>query len=181
MSARSAAVVALLTLAAAPLLSAQAPAAPPRPGPEHQKLNFFAGRWTFEADMKPSPMGPAGKITGTETCEWFTGGFFLVCRSDGQGPAGEMKGLYFLGYSAERKRYTYAGIGNDQGEGGSATAELASDTWTWEGESLMGGQTMKGRYVIKQTSADSYTFTWEMSMAGGPWTLVQTGTAARAK
>lgn len=180
MSTRNHAVAALLSLVAVPLLGAQAPA-PPQPGPEHQQLAYFAGRWTSQGDQQATPMGPGGKFSGTETCEWFSGGFYVVCRFEGQGPAGEMKGLGIMGYSGERKRFTYYGIGNDQGEGASATGEVAGDTWNWEGESMMGGQTMKARYTLKVASADSYSFRFEMSMGGGPWTLVQTGTAARAK
>ena len=45
----------------------------------------------------------------------------------------------------------------------------------------MGGQTVKGRYTIKQVSADSYTWTWEMSMGGGPFAVVATGTDTRVK
>src|SRR3989454_7285461 len=71
---------AALTLFATPVLRAQAPAAAPKPGPEHQKLAYFAGRWSESADIKPGPMGPGGKMTETSTCEWFSGGFYLVCR-----------------------------------------------------------------------------------------------------
>src|SRR2546423_15436050 len=78
--------LAAVTLLVAPALSAQAPAAPPKPGPEVQKLAYFAGRWSEVADMKASPMGPGGKATVSSSCEWFSGGFFLVCRSDGTNP-----------------------------------------------------------------------------------------------
>jgi hypothetical protein len=180
MSVRRYALVALLSGVAVPALGAQTMAAPPKPGPEHQKLAYFAGRWRSEGEMKPGPMGPGGKMTGTSTCEWFKGGFHLVCRSDGTGPGGAMQGLGILGYSSERKRYTYYGIDNS-GMGDPSYGELVGATWNWEGESLMGGQTVKGRYIIKQGSADSYSWTWEVSMAGGPWTLVGQGTETRMK
>jgi len=48
---------------------AQAPSGPPKPGPEHQKLAYFAGKWSSEGDVKPGPFGPGGKVTFTETCE----------------------------------------------------------------------------------------------------------------
>ena len=79
--------VALALITAPALLSAQAPQAP-KPGPEHQKLAYFAGRWSETADMKPGPMGPGGTMTGTSSCEWFQGGFYLVCRSNGRSPSG---------------------------------------------------------------------------------------------
>src|SRR5256885_11311930 len=95
---------AVVTLLAAPALRAQAPAAAPKPGPEHQKLAYFAGRWNEVGQMKPGPMGPGGQVTSTSTCEWFAGGFSIVCRSDGKSTASETHGLGILGYSTERKR-----------------------------------------------------------------------------
>ena len=174
-------VPAVVTLVGASALGAQTPPAAPRPGPEHQKLAYFAGRWNETADMKPGPLGPGGKITETSTCEWFPGGFYLVCRGDGTGPMGENHGLGILGYSTERKRYTYYGIDNAGMGGDMAYGQVAGDTWTWEGESLMGGKPVKGSYVMKVTSPDSYTWKWELSVAGGPMTLVAEGTETRAK
>ena len=176
-----AAAAAAAALLAAPALVAQAPPAPPKPAPEVQKLAYFAGRWNETADMKTSPMGPGGKMTTASSCEWFPGGFYVVCRGDGTGPMGPTHGLGILGYSTESKRYTYYGIDNSGMGGGPAYGNVAGDTWTWEDESQMGGQTVKGRYTIKQVSADSYTWTWEMSMGGGPFAVVATGTDTRVK
>jgi len=173
--------LAVVTLLVTPALRAQTPPPAPKPGPEHQKLAYFAGRWTQVGEMKPGPMGAGGKMTGTSTCEWFSGGFYLVCRSEGKGPAGEMRSMGILGYSGERKRYTYYGVDNTGMGGDPAYAELAGDTWNWVGESVMGGQTVKSRYVIKQVSPDRYTWKWEMSVAGGPWTVAGEGTDTRIK
>lgn len=38
----------------------------PQPAPETKSLEYFVGTWTMNADLKPGPMGPGGKITGTE-------------------------------------------------------------------------------------------------------------------
>jgi Protein of unknown function (DUF1579) len=172
--------LAIVALLVTPSLWAQAPAAP-KPGPEHQKLAYFAGRWNEVADMKPGPMGPGGKVTTTSTCEWFPGGFYLVCRGDGRGPMGEEHGLGILGYSTERKQYTYYGIDNAGMGGTIAYGQVTGDTWTWEGESQMGGKPVKGRYVMKVASPDSYSWKWEMSVAGGPSAVVAEGTETRAK
>jgi hypothetical protein len=179
MSVRNGAVFTLLALAAAPLLRAQAPAMP-KPGPEHQKLAYFAGRWTEAGEMKAGPMGPGGKVTSNSTCDWFPGGFHLVCRSDGTSAMGPVHGIGILGYDGERKRYTYYGIDNS-GFGGPAYGQLAGDTWNWEGESLMAGQPVKSRYSIKQLTPDSYSWKFEMSLAGGAWTTVGEGTDTRVK
>lgn len=168
-------------LLAAPALVAQAPPAPPKPAPEVQKLAYFAGRWSEVVDMKASPMGPGGRMTVSSSCEWFSGGFFLVCRSDGTGPAGATHGLGMLGYNTEKQRYTYYSIDNSGMNGPVAYGDVAGDTWTWAVEDMMGGQQVKSRFTIKQVSQDSYTWTWEMAMGSGPFAVMATGTDTRVK
>ena len=167
-------------LAAGGLSLAQSPAEAPKPGPEQKKLEYFVGKWSLEGEMKPGPMGPGGKMTGSESCEWFKGGFHVVCQSSGNSPMGEAKGMGIMGYSAEGKHYTYYGVDNT-GWSDLAKGSLEGDTWNWTSEGTMGGKPMKGRYTIKQLSADSYTFKGEISIAGGPWTVMMEGKETRAK
>lgn len=98
-------------------------------------------------------------------------------RNDSQGG----HGIWFLGYSPEGQRYTYYGIDNSGMGAEPAYGQLSADTWNWEWESQMGGQTVKGRYVIKQTSADAYTWHRDMQQADGTWTLMGEGTDTRVK
>jgi hypothetical protein len=51
-------------------------AQPPKPGPEHKPLGYFVGKWESEGEMKPGLFGPGGKMTSSETCEWFAGKTF---------------------------------------------------------------------------------------------------------
>ncbi len=171
---------ALALITAPALVSAQAPQAP-KPGPEQQKLAYFAGRWSETADMKPGPMGPGGKMTVSSSCEWFEGGFYLVCRSNGHSPTGPMQGLAILGYSAERQKYTYYGVDNAGTPAEPSYGTVTGDTWSWEGEATMGGQQIKSHYTIKRVSPDEYTWKWEMSVAGGPMTVMAEGTDKRVK
>lgn len=41
--------------------------------PELKKLEYFAGNWTWEGDMKPGPMSPGGKLSMTERNQWMVG------------------------------------------------------------------------------------------------------------
>lgn len=173
--------VAALALAGVPALVGQAPPGGAKPGPEHQKLGYFAGRWRSDAEMRPGPTGVGGKVTGTSTCDWFAGGFHLVCRSEGRGPAGDTRAIWIMGYNGEQKRYTYFGVDNSGMGGDIALGELVGDTWKWEGESTMAGQPVKGRYTIKQVSPDSWTWVWEMSVGNGPWGVLGQGTETRIK
>ncbi len=162
-------------------LAADMPQAP-KPGPEHQRLGYFVGKWTGEGDMKASPFGPGGKVTSTDNCEWFDGKFAVSCHSVGKGPSGPMKSLGILGYSAEEKVYTYYGVDNS---GMVMTTvprgSVQGDTWTYMDESLMGGKKIKGRYVIKELSPTSYSFKWEMMGDDGKWNTVMDGKETKAK
>lgn len=150
----------------------------PKPGPEHKKLDVLAGSWTLDGDMKPSPMGPGGKMTEIEKCDWMDGGFFLVCHTDFKSSMGDGAGLSILGYSADDKAYTYREY-NSWGESMESKGSVDNDTWTWTNDEKMGGTIMKGRFTMKLLSPTSYTFTFEMSQDGTKWNTVMDGKATK--
>jgi len=152
----------------------------PKPGPEHKKLEMFAGTWTLEGDMKPGEMGPGGKTTETERCEWMEGGFFIVCHADFKSSMGNGSGLTIMGYSTDDKAYTYREF-NSWGEFTDSKGAVDGDTWTWVNDEKMGGMTMKARFTMKITSPTSYNFTYETSQDGTKWTTVMDGKATKGK
>ena len=156
-------------------------AQPPKLGPEVQKLAYYVGTWKTEGEVKAgSPYGPAGKFSSTATCEWFTGGFHLVCRGEGTGPQGKMTDLAILAYDASAKVYTYYGI-NSRGETDNDKMTLTGNTWTATWEDKVAGKPGKGRYTEVQESPSSYTFKLEYSVAGGPWAVIEEGKATKVK
>ena len=157
------------------------PAQPPKPGPEVQKLAYYLGTWKTEAEVKVgSPLYPVGKYSGTDTCEWFAGGFHLVCRGEGTGPAGKNTSLGILAYDAEAKVYTYYGI-SSIGETESGKMTVTGNTWTSTSEGKMADKPAKFRFTEVQVSPTSYTFKFETSVAGGPWTVFEEGKATKVK
>ena len=150
----------------------------PKPPPELKKLGMFAGAWILEGDMKPSAMGPGGKTTENEKCEWMEGQFYLVCHTDFKTTMGNGSGISVLGYSTDDKIYTYREF-NSWGEFDDSKGSLDGDTWTWTNEEKMNGQVMKGRFTMKVTSPTSYNFTYEMSQDGSKWTTVMDGKAMK--
>jgi hypothetical protein len=152
----------------------------PKPGPELKKLDTLAGTWALDGDMKPSDMGPGGKTTESEKCEWMDGSFFLVCHTDFKTPMGNGVGISVLGYSDADKNYTYREF-NSWGEFDDSKGTLDGDTWTWTNDEKMGNMTMKGRFTMKVTSPTSYNFSYEMSPDGTKWTTVLDGKATKAK
>jgi hypothetical protein len=173
---------ALAALLVAGMARAQEPEGPPKPGPEHKKLGYFVGDWRTQGEMKPGPMGPGGKFTGTDKCEWFEGGFAVVCRSEGKGPGGPMKGLGILSYSPEEKVYTYTGTDS---MGMTMTTvprgTVQGNTWTYNDESMMGGEKTKSRVVIKELSPKEYSFTMELQGKDGKWMPMMESKSTKVK
>ena len=152
----------------------------PKPGPEQKKLDMFAGSWTLDGDMKAGPMGPGGKMTENEKCEWMEGGFFVVCHSDFKSAMGNGAGLSVMGYSTDDKTYTYREF-NSWGEFTDSKGSVEGDTWTWTSDEKMGGMAMKGRFVMKIVSPTAYNFSFEMSQDGTKWMMVMDGKATKGK
>ena len=168
-----------LTLISAIGVRAQRPAAP-EPSPAHRKLAAFVGTWKDEAEMKPGPLGPGGKMSFTETCDWLTGGFSIVCSTETTGFMGEVRALTVFTYDLEGKVYRYYEF-NSLGRSGSAKGAVEGDTWTFESESKQGNKLIKTRSTIKIPSPDSAVMKSEVSVDGGPMTLWMEVKGARVK
>jgi len=154
---------------------------PPRkPGDEQKRIGYFAGRWNFEGEAKPSPMGPGGKFTASETCEWFAGGFHLVCHSEGTGPMGAIQGRSVMGYDPSEKTYTYYAL-NNLGDGFFVRGTVSGQVWTWNSESKVNGKLMKVLVTITEQSPTSYGFKMEASFDGGAWAVLEEAKATKAK
>ena len=154
----------------------------PKPAPELKSVDYFAGSWTLEGDMKPGTMGPGGKVVETEKCEWMEGKFYLVCHVDFKSNSmGNGSGLTIMGYSPEKKTYTYREF-NSWGEFNDSKGTYDNNTWNWNSEWKMGEMPMQGRFVMKITSPTTYDFSFEMSQDNGAkWTLAMDGKAAKDK
>lgn len=156
------------------VISAQAPQAP-QPAPELKKLDYFVGTWKTDADMKPSPYGPGGKVTGTDRIEWMQGNYFVLIHTNFNGTMGSGVEVGVMGYDPAKKVYTYASY-NSSGEHESATGSVEGDTWTWNSDA---GGGMKWRYTQKMLSPTSYTIKFEMSPDGSTWATAMEGRATK--
>jgi hypothetical protein len=128
-----------LTLMNGITVGGQQPVGTPQPSPEHKKLEAFVGTWKDEAEMKPGPFGPGEKMSLLETCEWFTGGFSIVCLTETTGFMGDLKTLAILSYDTEEKVYRFYEF-NSMGWSKAAKGTVDGDTWTFDGESKMGNK-----------------------------------------
>lgn len=174
MSARSSVIV-ILICGFTSLLLAQAPPTPPKPGPEHKKLEYFVGKWTVENEIKANGYVPAGKTVTTETGTLGPGGFYVESRAEGgQFPTR----LAILGYDSHAKVYTsyYA---SSVGLVGTGTGTVNGNTWTWMVEDKFAGNAIKGRTTVTVLSASQYTFKYEMADEKGGYTTILEGKATK--
>ena len=176
MSTRSVAVILICGFTS--LLRAQAPPAPPKPGPEHKKLEYFLGKWTVEGEIKANESVPrimrAGKTVSTETATLGPGGFYVECRNEGQ------LGTRFaiVAYDSHAKVYTsyYA---SSVGLVGVGTGTVNENTWTWMVEDKYAGKAIKGRTTITMVSPTQYTSKYEMDDGKGGYTTFVEGKATK--
>ncbi len=156
------------------LLLAQAPPAPPKPGPEHKKLEYFLGKWTVESEIKANGYVPAGKTVSTETGTLGPGGFYVESRAEGQLPTR----LAIMAYDSHAKVYTsyYA---SSVGLVGTATGSVNGNTWTWMEEDKFAGDAVKGRTTITMSSPTQYTMKYEMADEKGGYITILEGKATK--
>jgi hypothetical protein len=175
-----AAIVVVALICCASFAFAQNPqAGPPAPGPEVKKLAAFAGRWTEQADMKPSPMGPGGKFTGTENCEWTVGGFALMCRETTMMPGmGNASGISLMGYDADAKNYVYTEM-DSFGQVQVSRGTVEGDNWTWTSDATMGGQNLHMKFTMNFTSKDAFDMKFEAGQSANSMQMLMEGKATR--
>jgi hypothetical protein len=151
------------------LLVAQAPPAPPKPGPEYKKLEYFLGTWKEEGEIKANGYVPAGKGVTTGTYTLGPGGFSVERRAEGQIP----NTFGIIAYDSYAKAYTtfYA---SGAGLVGTGIGSVNGNTWTWMVEDRFAGKAYKGRTTITMLSPTEYTSKYEMAdEKGGYTTLVE--------
>ena len=176
-------IVCICSLALSISSFAQAPTASPiaTPPPEVQRLAYYLGTWRGEGETKSGPLGPAGKLSSTMTCDWFAGGFHLVCRGEETGPTGKRKFLNIRAYDEKAKAYTEYGISSlgesEYNTGGS----IIGNKRTFVFDSNVEGKPTKFRYVEVQVSPTFYTYQAEASTDGGPWTVFAEGKVTKVK
>src|SRR5260370_31593811 len=125
---RALAVILIATFFCLAAVCAQPPPQAPKPALELQRLNYFVGSWTTEADMKPGPFGPGGKYISKNHAEWMPGGFFLTSHNNMKTPMGPGTELAVMGYKPDDKVYTYDAF-KSMGETDHSTRTPFGDNW----------------------------------------------------
>ena len=141
----------------------------PKPQPEHARLRSFAGTWTGEEKLHPSPWDPrGGQALARVTSRMAMDGFFLVTdyAQERQGKV-SYEGHGVFGYEPGRRVYTlhwFDSMGSGTPE--PATGTWSGDTLTFEQKSPMGWS----RYIYRLEGETRYAFRIDHSRDGNEWT-----------
>jgi len=140
-----------------------------------KQLDWFAGKWEMTGEAKTaSAFGPAGKSSLTLDCRWQAGGTNLFCSVDGMLPGGSYHDLMIHTYDPVAKAYR----GFDADNTGMAAPfglSIGKDAWTYTYDLKMDGKPVKMRMTMFNLSKDGCSFKQEVSVAGGPFTLITEG------
>jgi len=134
---------------------------------------YFPGKWTFEWDVPDSPLGPAGRITGTTVYKPVDGRFYEA-STDASGPGGAFKLRELIAYQKENKAlsryvtdsrgFTYLQIGTIGGDlGGYYNIYFESSPF------IYAGKTLRIKHAMRLLSPLNYKVATTLSVDGGPF------------
>lgn len=143
----------------------------PMPPPD---MDYFVGTWSFEWMMPESPLGPGGKLTGTETYRKILNGLFYESEIEGEGSAGPFKGRAITGYDKAEKivtRYEVDTSGTSIFKSGTIGGDLGGYyTIFWESAPFKkDGKSIKLKGKTHMYSPAHYRMVVEISVDGGPY------------
>jgi hypothetical protein len=104
-----------------------------QPGPEHQLLEVFIGKWINEGYIVASTDAPSVKILTSDVYEWMPGGFFVLHTAYGRIGDLDVGGVEIIGYDAASQTYRTHFFDS---QGNISSQELTEDhgVWRWLGE-----------------------------------------------
>jgi hypothetical protein len=94
----------------------------PKPEAQHNWLQKFIGKWSFDSECNMGPDQPPGKFSGT--CETRTlGGLWIIIDQAGEMPGGGIgRSLLTLGYDPAKKKFVGTFVGG-----------MMTNLWVYEG------------------------------------------------
>lgn len=140
---------------------------PPAPGPEVKKMAASVGTWKYEGTSEKTPLGPAAKVSGTQTAQWIMDGYVLQWTGQETGAFGGIKWGEVDAYDAAAKAYTFLGYQND-GSTWSGTFTIAANTWKANSTMVVKGTKYWFRSeTVFAADGKSATWTQDLSTDGG--------------
>ncbi|MEW6130334.1 MAG: hypothetical protein AB1757_25080 [Acidobacteriota bacterium] len=144
----------------------------PMPPPN---LDYFIGSWSFEWNVPESPLGPAGKIKGTEIYKKGAKPATYESVIEGETPAGAFKGRATLAYHEKEKSVMRAEsgmFGINLIKSGTIGGDLGGYyTIFWETAPIKKqGKTIKLKGRTQMLSPASFRVQMQISVDGGAYT-----------
>ena len=138
------------------------------PGPEHERLSVFVGKWRTEGRTIATAESPAVPILSSDIYEWVPGNFFVVHHWDGTVGDAKAAGIEIIGYDAAAGNYRTHFFDSD-GNAGSEVLTARDRWWTWLGRQVMGAEWHRCTSVVSQ-DGNTMTARHERSSDGKTWT-----------
>lgn len=165
-------IVALLFQQPAPKQNRPTEPTDPMPPPN---LDYFIGSWSFDWNVPESPLGPAGKMKGTETYKKTLNGQKYESEIQGDGPEGPFQGRAITSYDEKEKtvsRYEIFSYGAPTYKIGTIGGDLGGYyTIYWESAPLKrDGKTIKLKGKTQMLSPANYRVFVDISVDGGQFT-----------
>lgn len=156
--------VAAALMAAGAMFSGQTNAA----DTEAAELAVFVGHWTYEGDAMETALGPAGKVTGSESLEML-GSSFLVGQYQEKGPGGNSKGLAVYGYDGTKKTHYWLSF-DDSGVSATGAWSVSGSDWVMTGTLQLPDKAVQQKCaVVVAKGGQSVNARCEVSMDGKTW------------
>lgn len=148
-------------------------AQPAKPDPELRRLEtLFLGTWK----VVRTPVAAGEVMSAVRNCEWFSGGFQLVCNSEIEVGGGKIKGLSITSYEPTTKRYARYSISSSGGQPEIWTGTYENENIVWSTKFSADAET---RITTKCESPTRCTIVFDESENGGPWKIWSTGRATK--
>ena len=147
----------------------------PTPGPDVQKLAYYIGTWKGHGESKGGPLAPAGRLSSAMTCDWFTGGFQVICKGHETSASGTRQFMDILSYDEQARSYREYTINNEGDSEYDQGGLLAGNAMTYALDLAGGKKPVKVRYTEVRVSSTVRTYRAEIAIGGAPWTVIAQG------
>ena len=154
---------------------ARAQMAPPKPGPEMEKVKFLVGHWTYTNTYEKSSFHPEGGVgTGVYDARPGPGGFSLILDFSEHTSMGEEIGHGILTWDPKENAYREYVAGNDFPGVYLSTGHWEGEKFVLSGEFDMGGAKITFRDIYSGIAAHSVTIQEFADLPGKPGQLMGT-------
>ena len=147
---------------------------------EVKKLGDVVGRWKIDGTATMDPKAPPQPVALALDCQWFGSGLQVVCAYTGMSAGQPYQEADVYSYDAKAKAYSVYSVVNPGGVM-SGKLTMQPDTWVQVWEFPMDGKPARMRLTIANMPAGRGDWKNEMSVAGGPWTVLGEGKFEKAK